>query len=191
MSTPLRFGPELRRLRLEAGLSLKALSTALAYDKGHLSKVERGGRSPSPDLARRCDAFLGVGGELQRLVIDPEPAPAADADTTGVRLSRDPGAVGRRAVLAAGTGTLIDLSLSPSDRAPSADDPLLTSFRTQFDQLRMLGQSTSPAALLPLLAIQTRTVTGLAAGAPATTRSAAFLLASRFAEFIRWMAQEA
>ncbi|MFD8944360.1 helix-turn-helix domain-containing protein, partial [Streptomyces californicus] len=95
MSTPLRFGPELRRLRLEAGLSLKALSTALAYDKGHLSKVERGGRSPSPDLARRCDAFLGAGGELQRLVIGPEPAPAADADTTGVRPSRDPGAGGR------------------------------------------------------------------------------------------------
>ncbi|MFG3424899.1 helix-turn-helix domain-containing protein [Streptomyces californicus] len=191
MSTPLRFGPELRRLRLEAGLSLKALSTALAYDKGHLSKVERGGRSPSPDLARRCDAFLGADGELQRLVIGPEPAPAADADTAGIRPSRDPGAVGRRAVLAVGTGTLIDLSLSPSDRAPSADDPLLTSFRTQFDQLRMLGQSTSPAALLPLLATQTRTVTGLAAGATATTRSAAFLLASRFAEFTGWMAQEA
>ncbi|WP_420167931.1 hypothetical protein [Streptomyces violaceoruber] len=90
-----------------------------------------------------------------------------------------------------GTGTLIDLSLSPSDRAPSADDPLLTSFRTQFDQLRMLGQSASPAALLPLLATQTRTVTGLAAGATATTRFAAFLLASRFAEFTGWMAQEA
>ncbi|WP_234311674.1 hypothetical protein [Streptomyces griseus] len=90
-----------------------------------------------------------------------------------------------------GTGTLIDLSLSPSDRAPSADDALLTSFRTQFDQVRMLAQSTSPAALLPLLATRTRTVTGLAARATATTRSAAFLLASRFAEFTGWMAQEA
>ncbi|MEU6956219.1 helix-turn-helix transcriptional regulator [Streptomyces sp. NPDC045714] len=62
MSTNLRFGPELRRLRLEAGLSLTEFSVALTYDKGHLSKVERGERSTSPDLARRCDAFLGANG---------------------------------------------------------------------------------------------------------------------------------
>ncbi|MFJ1829671.1 helix-turn-helix domain-containing protein, partial [Streptomyces sp. NPDC088178] len=45
MSTTLRFGPELRRLRVEAGLTLTEFSVALNYDKGHISKVERGERS--------------------------------------------------------------------------------------------------------------------------------------------------
>ncbi|MFJ2628205.1 helix-turn-helix domain-containing protein [Streptomyces sp. NPDC087532] len=72
MSTTLRFGPELRRLRVEAGLTLTEFSVALNYDKGHISKVERGERSASPELARRCDAFLGADGELQRLVTRPE-----------------------------------------------------------------------------------------------------------------------
>lgn len=77
MSTTLRFGPELRRLRVEAGLTLTEFSVALNYDKGHISKVERGERSASPELARRCDSFLGADGELQRLVTRPE----ADSDS--------------------------------------------------------------------------------------------------------------
>ncbi|MFD4575970.1 helix-turn-helix domain-containing protein [Streptomyces sp. NPDC058417] len=190
MNTTARFGPELRRLRLEAGLSLTEFAIALNYDKGYLSKIERGGRTASAELARRCDAFLGAGGELQMLV----PRAESAADTTDA--SGAPGGllrIGRRAVLAAGTGTLIDLGLKLGGQAvsPSTNDPLLPSFRAQFDQLRALGQSTAPKVLLPLLESQTRTVAGLAVHASATTRAPAFLLASRFAEFTGWMAQEA
>ncbi|MFH8871395.1 helix-turn-helix domain-containing protein [Streptomyces griseus] len=187
MSANLRFGPELRRLRLEAGLSLTEFSVALTYDKGHLSKVERGERSASPDLARRCDAFLGANGVLQSLVIRPE----SDPGTAESSAPPSPWAVGRRAVLAAGTGSLIDLGLKPGGQVSSVADPLLASFRTQFDQLRQLGQSTDPKVLLPLLETQTRTVTGLAADTSSTARIPALLLASRFAEFTGWMAQEA
>ncbi|MFE0775647.1 helix-turn-helix domain-containing protein [Streptomyces sp. NPDC058861] len=186
MSTTSGFGPELRRLRQEAGLTLTEFSAALNYDKGHLSKVERGERSASPQLARRCDAFLGANGELQRLAAPPEPGPdAGEAAAPGLW------AVGRRAVLAAGTGTLVDLGLKLGGRSAPATDPLLPSFRAQFEQLRKLGQSTAPKALLPLLETQTRTVAGLAAGASSATRAPALLLASRFAEFTGWMAQEA
>ncbi|MER6699001.1 helix-turn-helix transcriptional regulator [Streptomyces fimicarius] len=188
MSTNLRFGPELRRLRVEAGLTLTEFSVALTYDKGHLSKVERGERSASPELARRCDAFLGADGELQRLV------PRSEADPGAAEPPAGPSrwSVGRRAVLSAGTGALIDLGLNLGSReVSSTDTPLLLSFRMQFDQLRILGQSTAPRALLPVLETQTRMITGLAADAQHVSRAPALLLASRFAEFTGWMAQEA
>ncbi len=184
MSTPLGFGPQLRRLRQEAGLTLTEFSAALNYDKGHLSKVERGERSASLDLARRCDAFLGANGELQRLAVRPDAGSEADATSS-------PWLVGRREVLAAGTGALIDIGLSLGGPSHSASDPLLPSFRAQFDLLRKLGQSTAPGVLLPLLQTQTRMVVSLASDAPSATRAAALLLASRFAEFTGWMAQEA
>ncbi|MEW2068868.1 helix-turn-helix transcriptional regulator [Streptomyces sp. NPDC007346] len=185
MSAALRFGPELRRLRQEAGLTLTEFSAALNYDKGHLSKVERGERSASPELAMRCDAFLGADGELQRLVVRP------DTDSAATPANPGPWLVGRRAVLTAGTGTLIDLGLKRGGQAPAATGPLLPSFRAQFDQLRMLGQSTAPKVLLPLLKTQTRTIARLATDTPSATRAPALLLASRFAEFTGWMAQEA
>ncbi|UQA36144.1 helix-turn-helix transcriptional regulator [Streptomyces sp. HNA39] len=186
MSTTSSFGPELRRLRVESGLTLTEFSVALNYDKGHLSKVERGERSASPELARRCDAFLGADGELHRLVTRPE----ADSDSGTAGPSRS--LVGRRAVLSAGTGALIDLGLTLSGQTVSSTDaPLLPSFRMQFDQLRKLGQTTAPRVLLPLLETQTRMITGLAADAQPVSRTPALLLASRFAEFTGWMAQEA
>jgi transcriptional regulator with XRE-family HTH domain len=187
VSADLRFGPELRRLRQEAGLTLTEFSVALNYDKGHLSKVERGERSASADLARRCDAFLSANGELQRLIVRSE----TDSNTTETPAAPSLWLVGRRAVLTAGTGSLIDLGLKLGGQASAAAAPLLPSLRAQFDQLRMLGQSTAPKALLPLLETQTRMVTGLAADTPSATRAPALLLASRFAEFTGWMAQEA
>ncbi|TXJ70863.1 XRE family transcriptional regulator [Streptomyces lavendulae] len=181
------FGPELRRLRQEARLTLTEFSAALNYDKGHLSKVERGERSASPELARRCDAFLSADGELQRLAIRPE----TESDTAETPAAPSLWRAGRRAVLAAGTGSLIDLGLKLGGQAPSTNGSLLSSFRAQFDHLRKLGQSTAPKILLPLLETQTRTVVGLAADTPSATRAPALLLASRFAEFTGWMAQEA
>ncbi|MFJ2812106.1 helix-turn-helix domain-containing protein [Streptomyces sp. NPDC087294] len=172
---------------MKARLSLNEFSVALNYDKGHLSKVERGERAASPELARRCDAFLGANGELQRLIVRPE----ADSDTTGTRVSLSLWPVGRRTVLTAGTGALIDLGLKLGGQSSSATDPLLPSFIAQFDQLRKLGQSTAPKVLLPLLETQTRMVSGLAAHSPSATRTSMLLLASRFAEFTGWMAQEA
>ncbi|MER6167254.1 helix-turn-helix domain-containing protein [Streptomyces violaceorubidus] len=186
MSMNRHFGPELRRLRLEARLSLTEFSVALNYDKGHLSKVERGERSASPELARRCDAFLGANGELQCLAIRAD----TGSDGAGSPTSTNLWSMGRRAVLAAGTGSLIDLGLRHGSTASAAVGSLLPSFRTQFDQLRTLGQSTAPKVLLPLLETQTRLVAGVVADTPSATRAPALRLASRFAEFTGWMAQE-
>ncbi|MFG3004771.1 helix-turn-helix domain-containing protein [Streptomyces calvus] len=183
-STTARFGPELRRLRQEAGLTLTEFSVALNYDKGHLSKVERGERSASPELARRCDAFLGADGELQRLVVHPDTHSDTTEATAGSLW------LGHRAVPVAGAPALIDLDPQLGGQATAAAS-LLPSLRAQFDQLRMLGQTTAPKVLLPLLETQTRMVAGLATDTPFATRAPVLLLASRFAEFTGWMAQEA
>ncbi|MBT2401806.1 helix-turn-helix domain-containing protein [Streptomyces sp. ISL-100] len=68
------FGEELRRLRSERGISLTALARSIHYSKGYLSKIENGGKPPTPDVARRCDEALGAGGSLVRLVADVPPA---------------------------------------------------------------------------------------------------------------------
>jgi transcriptional regulator with XRE-family HTH domain len=67
--TPL-FGEELRRKRLTAGLSLAQLAQMVHYSKGQLSKVERGIKAPSGDLARLCDAAFEADGELASLAPD-------------------------------------------------------------------------------------------------------------------------
>ncbi|MER5732076.1 helix-turn-helix domain-containing protein [Streptomyces sp. NPDC002138] len=71
------FAAELRRLRQLRKMSLSALARSVHYSKGYLSKIENGGKPPTPDLARRCDEALDAGGELARLVPAQRPAPGA------------------------------------------------------------------------------------------------------------------
>ncbi|MDF9811656.1 helix-turn-helix domain-containing protein [Streptomyces sp. SPB162] len=80
---PTGFGAELRRLRGERGLSLTALAQRLHYSKGYLSKIETGGKPPTPDLARRCDRALLAAGALERLVPEVPPARTPEPDDPG------------------------------------------------------------------------------------------------------------
>ncbi|SNT30401.1 nSTAND1 domain-containing NTPase [Actinacidiphila glaucinigra] len=78
------FGPALRELRLERGLSLSALARRTHYSKGYLSKIETGGKPVNADVARRCDEALDAGGALLAL-LPPQPAvgsarPPGDGD---------------------------------------------------------------------------------------------------------------
>jgi transcriptional regulator with XRE-family HTH domain len=58
-------GPQLRRLRLARGLTLEALAGAVGLDKGFLSRLERGRKSPSVASLLKLSAALGVAvGEL-------------------------------------------------------------------------------------------------------------------------------
>ncbi|MCX4686990.1 helix-turn-helix domain-containing protein [Kitasatospora purpeofusca] len=203
------FGPELRRRRLAAGMTLTRLAALLSYSKGHLSKIERGQKAPPTDLARRCDAQLGAGGELERLA-PPEGnagrgagagSPAADEDSPLLQVDRDgvrwPGGLGRRRLLAAGATSVLGLGVATTvgagraAAAPRSDTSPAEIFRTQLDHMRLLGQSTDPALLLPMLTVQTHTLRELALQAAATDRVRLLGLAARYAEFAGWMAQEA
>jgi transcriptional regulator with XRE-family HTH domain len=53
-------GAELRRMRLDSGLSQRAVASAMDIDNSHLSKVEAGLRAPSLDTLTRTAAALGM-----------------------------------------------------------------------------------------------------------------------------------
>ncbi|WP_367139806.1 MULTISPECIES: nSTAND1 domain-containing NTPase [Streptomyces] len=67
-SSPERAGEQLRRLRLERGVSLVRLARLAFYSKGYLSKVENGEKPLTLELARACDQALETGGVLELLV---------------------------------------------------------------------------------------------------------------------------
>jgi transcriptional regulator with XRE-family HTH domain len=81
------FGEELRRLLAERGMSLREAARQAPCDCGYLSKVARGQRRISPDLAGRLDDVLGARGTLAALA--PErarpPAVAVPDDEEDVR----------------------------------------------------------------------------------------------------------
>lgn len=71
------FGAELRRMREEQGISLRALARRVVYSAGWLSKVENGVAPPTLKLAELCDTELGAGGELAALAHSRKPDPGA------------------------------------------------------------------------------------------------------------------
>ncbi|MFF4219436.1 nSTAND1 domain-containing NTPase [Streptomyces nondiastaticus] len=68
---PEQAGEQLRRLRLERGVSLVKLARLAFYSKGYLSKVENGEKPLTLELARACDRALETGGSLELLVTVP------------------------------------------------------------------------------------------------------------------------
>ncbi|MEU9085344.1 helix-turn-helix domain-containing protein [Streptomyces sp. NPDC048357] len=81
--TAVHFPAQLRRLRVQRGLSLADLARQTHYSKGYLSKIETGSKRVTVDVARRCDDVLRAGGELLRMVREtgaPGPGAAAGAE---------------------------------------------------------------------------------------------------------------
>ncbi|MCX4782160.1 helix-turn-helix domain-containing protein [Streptomyces sp. NBC_01264] len=132
--TAAAFPAQLRRLRVERGLSLGDLARRTHYSKGYLSKIETGAKPVTLDVARSCDRVLGAGGELLRLV--PELAP-------GVEVSGPPPA-GSRAEPAGPAGP-------PRQRGPQSDGDCpyrgLSAFTPQ-DARWFFGRERATAALL-------------------------------------------
>ncbi|GAA3122882.1 helix-turn-helix domain-containing protein [Streptosporangium carneum] len=67
-SPRIRFGAELRKIRLLAGLSQRELGGLIHLSGSQVSMVESGRRSPTLELARTVDAVLGRGRELTDLL---------------------------------------------------------------------------------------------------------------------------
>ncbi|MGW1717387.1 helix-turn-helix domain-containing protein [Streptomyces sp. NPDC002156] len=80
-----RFGGELRRRRLAAGLSLADLAGLVHCSRGYLSRIENGHRRVTRELAEGCDDALDAKGELLDL------APESRGDTLDVPPARTPG----------------------------------------------------------------------------------------------------
>ncbi|MFC7824353.1 helix-turn-helix domain-containing protein [Streptomyces sp. NPDC057375] len=196
------FGEELRKRRLEAGLSLTALSGSVHYSKAQLSKVERGLKAPSRDLARLCDAALGAGGALLSLLaseatdlpVDPAPGLAHEEDWI-MQLSPDgPNTfqpLSRRDALGAGAASLMAWrSDTAGPASPTAGAEMVEASRSLFTHYRRLGQTVAPGLLLPVLIAQTHTLRELSAHCDSGTRRDLLALGSRYAEYVGWLVQE-
>ncbi|RBM18550.1 helix-turn-helix domain-containing protein [Streptomyces sp. PT12] len=194
------FGPELRRLRLAAGLTLDRLAASVHYSKSFLSKVENGHKRPTPELARLCDTALDAGGALAALV--PDPAVPTKLSPTGhdgevwlLRMNKDGSgrfeAMDRRQVTAAGAGSALAFGLGgPRSTADAGGTSLIEASRSLFGQFRRLGQASDPGMLLPSLIAQTHGLEQAALRSGPRTRRDMLVVASRFAEYTGWMAQE-
>lgn len=200
------FGPELRRRRIEADLSLTRLAGLLHYSKGHLSKIETGLKRPTPELAQRCDALVDAAGELAALVSTrPSRRATSEAMTKRATDGSEVWVMGvasdgtswfrlvdRRHALVGGAASMLSFGFSGRDVASTAQqDAPLEVFRTQFDQFRRLGQIAGPALVLPGLIAQTQMVQGAAVQSDGLQRGPALTLAARYAEYVGWMCQEA
>ena len=170
------FAERLRAARRERGLSLAGLAALAHYSKGHLSKVENGEKTASPELAAACDTALHAEGELAALAdprrlhrpARPSEPPEWSADGDGI--GHEPSAPPRL----------------------SYDQSTVELFAAMLDSHRGLGHHTSPRDVLDGLRAHLRTVRAMAAAAaePAM-RTELWLLAARYADYAGWMAQEA
>ncbi|SDI37046.1 Helix-turn-helix domain-containing protein [Sinosporangium album] len=61
------FGAELRKFRMQAGLSQEELAQRIRYSAGLVGFVERAARRPHRDFVTRCDEVLNLDGALLRL----------------------------------------------------------------------------------------------------------------------------
>lgn len=82
-----RFPSELRRLREERGLSLRALAALVHQSHGLIGDLETGRRLPLPDVTERLDEKLGANGSLVALVTG-HTGPEDDDGMDAVELAR-------------------------------------------------------------------------------------------------------
>lgn len=187
---------------MAAGLSLQQLGQRVHYSKSQLSKVERELKRPTPDLARLCDTALDARGALARLVPvgrsqPPPPAPASDDEVWLMQLRKDGSSsfqpVSRRDLIAVGAASALTVRAADPrvlPPVPGGAETLVEASRMLFDQFRRLGQVSGPAGVLPPLIAQTHSLEQFAVHSGPRTRRDLLLLASRYAEYAGWMAQE-
>ncbi|MFJ7179332.1 helix-turn-helix domain-containing protein [Streptomyces massasporeus] len=197
------FGEELRRRRNESGKSLTDMARLVHATRSHLSKIERGHRNPSVELARACDAKLRADGRLLALLPaaartrEEHPASRGDDD---VPWSLSVSATGESTftaydpeTLAGGhaSAVLAHWALAPGGREAVSVEASLPVFHAVFDEYRRLGQCSGPALVIPLSSTATGALHGLAHSASPAGSAAVLRLAARFAEYTGWMWQEA
>ena len=136
------FGEELRRRRLSAGLTIVKLAQRVHYSKGQLSKVERGIKRPTSDLAILCDAALRADGELAVLASE-----------------KPKSSINRRQLMTARALTLPGFYLGDTSAQINRDDAEITAIlRALFEQHRKLGQLMDPRLILPTLVAKTHDI---------------------------------
>lgn len=196
------FGANLRRIRERSGTTLAELAVKINYSKSYLSKIENDLKSPTPDIARRCDAVFGTAGLLSALVGPSEARENGENGESGEdeawAVVGDAGGEQRfhrlqHARALPGLGAAPGFPLTGRAAQPAAvDESVLDGLRAAFGQYRLLGTASSPGTVLGPVVAQVNSLRALAvAGQPGPIREQVLLLASRATEYAGWMSQEA
>ncbi|WP_433623417.1 helix-turn-helix domain-containing protein [Nocardia sp. CA-120079] len=158
------FGAELRRLRLQARLSVRELARMLRYDAGALSRFENGRRKPPPDIVQRLDRVLESDGVLtsiyENLIVV-----AADAAQSPLLLRESAALTERRYI----------------DRTLARDLAELLS------ETRRLEDQVGSELVLPLGVRQTRVASALAVEARRSARVDMVDVAAGWQQFTGWL----
>lgn len=117
MDPTLRFAAELRRLRLERGLSYRALAKAAYCSSSYIEDLEKGRRtSPHREHVHRLDAALGAAGRLAAILYPPPMPDDADSEIEAIDLVR--------------RVTASDVSPETLDNMESASDRMAMAYAT-------------------------------------------------------------
>lgn len=192
------FGAALRHYRTGAGLSLSALAKSTNYSKSHLSRIEHGLKQPSLALARTCDRELETGGELAKYLA---PAAAEEPDISGphgdiwtLSMTSDGltefSALDRISSGPNGAQQWMGWTIGPPQDWANAAEHVVPAFHGWFVDLRTLGQRAPSGLVSQMLIGATNVVRGVLTTTEVADRPAMLGLASRFAEYTGWMAQE-
>jgi len=166
------FGGALRRLRQEKGMSLTQLATATSYSKGYLSRLERGARPATAEIARVCDSALDADGQLIAVLRDSAAARAEQKSLLGLLSASD-------------------VSRFWADRPRSDAHVYAEQLEMIFKALRAMGHRMSPELVLPMLLTHDETAQHVVKSAEPGDRDELLRLIARIKEYAGWMAQEA
>ncbi|WP_329002178.1 NBR1-Ig-like domain-containing protein [Kribbella sp. NBC_00709] len=119
-------GSRMRELREAAGVPLSRAAAASGWDKGHLSRVERGHTKPSRELTEWYDASFGAGQSLVNQLMELDAAVRAGRDTS----QRDM----RRHVQPVLLGGSVPIDHHPDDRAELVGETVPDGTRVARDQ---------------------------------------------------------
>ena len=168
------FSAELGRLHREHGLSLHELARRSHYDAGYLSKVIRGYKHGSRELALHMDKLLGADGALvaawERSARPPVPVmPLASA---------------------APDLDLYDRITRAVDDPPRVDVPVVEWLERTLAEHRRVNDTVGATPLLGLIQSQLHVVAGFTRRASGPLAVRLIDLASQYAQFVAWMCIE-
>lgn len=168
------FGTELGRIQAGRGLSLHELARRSHYDVGYLSKVVRGRKNGSRELALHLDKLLDADGALvdawdrsarPPVPVMPAASPAPDAD-------------------------LYDRITRAVDDPPRIDPPVVEWLERTLDEHRRVNDSVGAVPLLGLIRQQLSVVAGFTRSADGQLADRLVSLAAQYAQFVAWMCIE-
>lgn len=125
-------GCRMRELREAAGVPLTRAAALSGWDKGHLSRVERGHTKPSRELTEWYDASFGAGSALVSQLVDLDAAVRAGKDMSMRDLRRRGSGLAVRPVLLGGS---VPADHHPEDRAELVGETVPDGTRVLRDQL--------------------------------------------------------